>query len=448
MKVRSLWLALVLCACLIPAYADAPQLVIESSCTWAGEVGFAARVSDGAFSSFARWHDSLEDLSRSVVAFGASLPWMLIGPLAPTGLFREAANPFAFAPASQVFSERTGFQLDDSRPPGDLGMVCMPVPDVLGLYCRLLREGLPEYGLFASFLSETGFGAEGIVTFSSPPPAAFGEDWLRTGGPFPGGSLVISAGRCMAVLPGCSLEAGASASFGDRIEAGLAWHVQASARGPHAQAAFVFSRVEGAAAEPGGSMPGAECQFAFNAGTAFPAGSAKLGYTITVDRAGFVPGPFRRTTEKLTLTLERSLWHAAGLQLVVRAEAEKRIERDQQGVQAETTGSRWSLKGRARTLEFTGGFAVAEGEGIGLFLSGLLSRTGVFPRVSLAAQADRLDGGRPEITAFGSARLEWDACTLSLEPGIDRMPLAAAGSGWADHLAMKVYFSARTESAP
>jgi hypothetical protein len=446
--VRYPLLALVLCAGLAPAHADGPQLVLDTSLSWARDVGFAAHVSDGTFGSFLQWHDSLEDLSRGVTAFGARLPWILVGPLAPAGLFREAANPFGFAPASRVFSERTGFQLDDSGSPGGLGMVCMPVPDVLGLYCRLLRGGLPEYGFFASLLAETGFGAEGLLCFSSPPPGAFGEDWFRPAGPFPGGSLLISAGRCMIVLPGLAMEAGASASFGERVEPGLAWHVQASARGPRAQAALVFSRAEGAAVEPGGGMPVAECQFGFSAGVASAQGSAKLGYTITVDRPGFVPGRFRRTAEKLTLALEQSLLHAAGLQLVARADAEKRVERDECGAREEDTGSRWSLAGRARAFEAAAGMAVEEGEGIGVFLSGFLPRAGAFPRVSLAVRLDRLDGGRPELSASGSVRLEWDGCSLSLEPGIDRMPLVANGSGGADRITMKAVLSFHTTPAP
>jgi hypothetical protein len=445
--VRCPWLALLLSTGFAPAAANGLELALESSWAWATEVGFTAHVSDGAFSSFLRWRDSLADLSGGEGAFGACLPWMLIGPLAPTGLFRETANPFGFTPSSQVFSERTGFRLDDSRPLADLGMVCMPVPDVLGLYCRLLRDGPPEYGVFASLLSESGFGAEGLVSLSSPPPGAFGDDWFRTAGTFPGGSLVISAGRCMIVLPGLAMEAGVSASFGDRVGPGLAWHVQASAHGLRAQAAVVFSRAEGPAAEPGGGMPGAESQFGFSAGVRCAPGCARLGYAITVGRPGFVPGPFRRTAEKLTLTLEHSLWRAADLQLLARAEAEKRIERDEHGAQEETTDSRWSLKGRVRTFEAAAGIAIAEGEGTAVFFSGVLPHAGAIPRVSLAVHLDRLNGGRPELTASGSVRFERDECALSLEAGVDRIPMTAVGSGWADHIVAKVVMSAFTEPA-
>jgi hypothetical protein len=442
-SVRRPGLALVLVFRLLPARADSPVVVVESAFTWRDDATLECRVSDGPLAGLLQFREDLADPSRREVTFGLSSPRFLMGPLAPTGLFREAANPFGFTPASPVFLERTGFQLDTALPSGDPGIVCMPMADILGLYCRSRGDSTPEYGCFASLLSESGCGGEGFRSLSSPPPGDFGPEWFRAQQPFPGGLLLSSAGRLLAAVPWLSMEAAAAASFGERVKPGVAWHLQASARADHAQAAFLFSRVEGPFVAPGGASPTADCQFACSAGVTPPHGFAKVAYTITVERAGFAPRPFRRTTEEITVALERSLLRAGGLQLVARVGALKRIHGDEYGYREESTSSRISFRGRARLLEAMAGAEVAEGEGLTLFFSALLPRAGRLPRISLDARLDRLDSALAELSARAAVTLESERAALVIQPGIDHTPLGGTATPWTDHLTVKVTFTTR-----
>jgi hypothetical protein len=61
---------------------------------------------------------------------------------------------------------------------------------------------------------------------------------------------------------------------------------------------------------------------------------------------------------------------------------------------------------------------------------------------------DRLDGGRPELTVRGSMRFEMSGIALSLEPGMDGLPVTETVSDWADHLTMKVAFSSHIGMGP
>ena len=432
----------------MPARADPPRFVLQSSVTWADEAVLACHVSTSSLSAFLQLNDSLSDLSYKAVTFGVSLPWLLVGPLAPSGLLRVAANPFGFTPGSQVFSERTGFQLDASLPPGDLGLACMPIGDILGLYCRSIRGGPPEYGCFAGILTEGGYCAEGLVSFSSPPPGELGEEWFPSQAPWPGGTLMIAAGRLSAALQWLSMEAGACASFGERVEPGAAWHLQCSARTDQAYAALLFSRIEGHYREPGGVSPSEDCQLAFSAAVTPPEGSARLAYTLTVERPGFAVRPYRRSTEEIALTLERTLLKAGALQLLARVEAQKRNENDESGSREETASARLSFRGRARLLAATAGAGLTEGEGVGFFLSALLSCSGAFPRISFDARMDGVDGGRPRLTAGAGVKQEMQGATLSLDLGVDGLHAPDAASGWMDHLRMRATFTLRGTVIP
>ena len=82
---------------------------------------------------------------------GISLSWLRAGTLSAAGLIREAANPLGFAAASEVFREDTSLVLDGSvSSPSRAGILLMPVPGRLGIYCRKATGGGQELGVFAS----------------------------------------------------------------------------------------------------------------------------------------------------------------------------------------------------------------------------------------------------------------------------------------------------------
>ena len=72
--------------------------------------------------------------------------------------------------------------------------------------------------------------------FLSPHGTSRGEEWFPSRDPWPGGVLLLSAGRLSVALPWLSMEAAACASFGERVEPGVAWHLQCSAHSDQAHA--------------------------------------------------------------------------------------------------------------------------------------------------------------------------------------------------------------------
>jgi hypothetical protein len=254
--------------------------------------------------------------------------------------------------------------------------------------------------------------------------------------------LLVSGGRLLVVSPWFDMDVGATASLGKRVEPGAAWHAQISARTDAASASLLFSRVEGRYFTPEGISPDTDCQFAFSAGVTPPQGSAKLSYTFTMERAGLAPGACRHTTQQVALALERTLLRAGGLQLLARVEGQKRIEHDEHGSRLETAGSRLLFRGRAGTVAALAGVGVQEGEGLGLFLSALVSSRGVIPRQAFDARLDRLDAGLPLLTTRSSVTLDVRNVTLALLLGVEDLPLADVARNLADHFRMQVTFSA------
>ncbi len=178
------------------------------------------------------------------LAFGLECPWAAAGPLAPRGLLRALADPLGYSPASEVFSEPTGFRLEGAlRDSGSRrGLWLEPFPGSLGLF--FLRKP-PAWTREEGFFGEPGLvqagsaltlrwpgtaggsaEARALALLSLPPapgPEPQLEDWLCDNPPFPGGALLHLGGslRMQAATPRLACQVLAAASGGPLVPPGL-----------------------------------------------------------------------------------------------------------------------------------------------------------------------------------------------------------------------------------
>lgn len=146
------------------------------------------------------------------ILIGLSSPWIHFGPLSPAGSLREACNPLGFLAGSDVFTQRTGFVLDESFPAPPSGALLMPVARSLGVFYRPLDGRGDWAGCMASLLHRPGMSGEGFLSVSDPPSQSAGEKWISSCAPFAGGRI-LSAGARLFVetgLFGVSATAGTS----------------------------------------------------------------------------------------------------------------------------------------------------------------------------------------------------------------------------------------------
>ena len=409
---------------------------IESTYEWPGTLSLRCEISGG---------DSRIQLlvpADGAPAVGAAFPWLRLGPLAPSGLLREAANPLGYSAGSDVFVEPTRLLLDMSIPCGGIGFLFMPADESLGLFWRESTEGIGQVGFFASVVPGTGLRGEGFLSVSRPQPECTGEGWYATSLPYPGGMLFVAATRLLGEIPPGVLSATIGASAGENVAPASFLHLQLSAEAPGARASLLFGRVDRAYRSPSGSSS-ANCLEAAGAfAFAFPVGSASLRCSLFLRQPGFAPSLFIGTVEKVEIGFERVLARESGGFASAGIEAAKSVTRDPRGTRTDwalcgvTAKGRWGrfeLESRA-SLELPGRLEVD----FAAAFSAARSET----RVSFDVGISVPSSGAPALTATASLKRRGRDSAISLKAGIGGF---SPGEDPGDRLRLEVSWSAREQ---
>jgi hypothetical protein len=302
--------------------------------------------------------------------FGLECPWGAAGPLAPRGLLRALADPLGYSPASEVFSEPTGFRLEgafrDSA--GRRGLWLEPFPGSLGLF--LLRQpeargpeagspggqGLVQAG-GALRLRRSGMEAGALALLSlpsgtGPPP----EDWQCEDPPFPGGALLHLGGSLQAGTPHLACRLLAAASGGPRVAPGLLGLLRLKAQG----GAWGVTGLLGAGSRDyrlpdGGRYPGDWTAGLGLEAQPLPGLRFAGSWRRRVDRPPPVPAGFLPGSEEGELAARWSLPLAAGglLEAKTAASARARYGADGQTERSAAGELELALRGKAGRLDLS-----------------------------------------------------------------------------------------------
>ena len=431
----------------LPASAESPLLSIDSIGELTGKLSLRAGLSLGDFRLFGECRDCAAAISaqeRGRFVLGMSLPWLRCGPLSPAGLFREASNPLGFSSDSDVFLERTGLPLDESFDAGNPGVVCMPIPDALGLYGRPGTRGGLEYGCFASLLSSGGCGGEGVLSLSNPEMAPAGDEWFLIKAPFPGGELLLAAVRLRVALSGLSLAATLGGNWGKRVPPGRFWHLRGSIFGNGNHVSVLLGSTETTYRTFGGTACADAARLAASAGATAPLGSLELKYSLTLGQPAFAPGHFRASREAIDAIFERVLADEGGAGFSLKVEAEKSVRRDAEGTRDDAVRCTVSACGSASAVEAVTGIDFIDPCGLAFFLTAALRPTGRRPHLSLAARWERHGAGGPELSAFLTLRLERAESMFSVETGVEDWPVSAELVEAARPIVLKISWNVRS----
>jgi hypothetical protein len=450
--------ALVITAFLIGtalARPSAETIGVESALHSAGALAVKFDVDEGdALFSIACLDSAalLEGQCAESLAVSLSLPWMRIGVLSPTGILREAQNPLAYSAASQVFMERAGLALEASEAAATPGILCMPVPDALGLFCVPGPGGVPSFGCFGACEPLASFSLDGFATVSQPDAADPGEEWFFTSPPFPGGALVVSAARLSCRLPPVSASASAGISFGERVPPGGYFHLDCQAAGKNAHGALLFGGRDGTYRTAAGKASPAALSWAGSAGVQQPAGSVDIAYSCAVELSAFAPRPFMRSTEHASVTLEKELLRGTRVTLSCRVSAEKGLSFDGEGRRDDTARFLGSATAEGKGFQANAGFEMAVP---GASQAEPSSQTILFsvdaPRISrvvggsLEARLDFRPGGA-ELSAVLTFAFSRVGESVRLAAGVTNYPLrgSAGGTDSGGNLVLKVGWSTQS----
>jgi len=417
---------------------------LESGADLEATISVKCALSHGDLRIFCSWQGCASSAGGAETAFptlALSLPWLVFGPVAGAGLLREASNPLGFSPGSDVFVERTGVCLDGSLPAGDPGLLCMPVPEVLGFFYLPCANDARACGCFASIQASPGLRVEGFLSCSESRSEPSGEEWFRSRPADPGGPMTSTGVRLRVDFSGLSLGATFGGSFSERAPPGSFLLLHGAWQGNGLFAEALLGRTDATYREPGGETSKRGSAFSCSAGIEGPARTVKVSYAICVDQPGFAPRPFLASGEVMGIMLEQALLAAAGLSL--EAEAEKRISRDSSGNRQETGRCSTALKGKVGSLEAAACVELNEPGGIDLSLTGAFQAAGGGPRLSFESRLEGLSAGCPALTALAALQLEQRDVRLSLESGIEGWTLSTTAFDAMNHFRLKVSWGTR-----
>jgi len=444
--VRRLLPAFLFLVSLVPGQGESAVVSMDSRAGLDGNMGFEWALSHGGIRVFCAWHGCATSAGRigpEYPTLALSSPWLVCGPVVGEGLLREASNPLGFSAGSDVFAERTGVRLDGSLPACRPGLLCMPLPEALGLYSLPCSNGARAYGCFASIMASTGFRVEGFLSFSKSESEGFGEEWFLSTPEDPGGAMASGGVRLEVDFRALSLGATVGGSFPERAPSGSFQLLHGSWHGNDFFAEGLAGRIDAAYRRPDGQACTAGSAFSGSAGAEGQAGSAKLSYAVCVDQPGFAPRPFLQSSEVMGLVLERAFAAASGLDAVCRTEAERRISRDCMGDRQEARRWAASLRGKTESLDAEASLELNEPGGIGVSFTGAFQQTHRSPRFSLESRLEPLGLGCPVLTVLAGLQLWWKEARLSLETGMEEWTVSTNAADAARHFRLSVSWSTR-----
>lgn len=443
---RRLFSILLFLLSLAPARGESTVVSLESSGDLTATIRFRCALSNGTLRLFCAWQDCASTAGGAEAALptlALSSPWLIFGPVSIAGLLREASNPLGFSSGSDVFVERTGLLLDGSLPPGSPGFLCMPMPDVLGLFCLPCACGALAYGCFVNVQPAAVCRAEGFLTLTESRSESNGEEWFRASPANPGGAVMVTGVRVLLDFPGLSLGTTFGGSLCERSPPGSFWHLHGSWHWNGFFAEAILGSADGTYRRPDGMGSEGVSAFSGSVGIERPASSAKISYSLSLDQPGFAPRPLRAGREAMEIALEQDFAVAAGLDLSCRAEVEKRTTRVPSGARQETGRCSAAVKGTLGGFEADTRVDVNIPGGIDLSLSGAFPRAGGSPRLCLEARVERLAAACPVLTALAALHLERKDSTLTLETGIEGCAISTGTNDAMKYLKLKVSWSTR-----
>ena len=354
---------------------------------------------------------------------GVSLPWLRLGPLSPAGVLREAANPLGFEAGSDVFVQRTGFLLDLAIPARQAGALFMPIPRTFGVFYEPDGGGGQRLGCLASIGSQDGVSIEAFASLAEPPARDMGEEWLEDTAPFPGGRILVTAGRIRLGSPSLGITATLGASAGERCPPGRFIHLHCAVRTAGAGFYLLYAGADRAYLTPSGG----HCLDESLISTAFvlsgSSGSADVRLSRSVRQLPFSPGPDRGHQDEASISIQRVLVSSKALLLSGRIDGSTTICTDVDGTPQE--GTRRSAALVARISPFRVEASVSRGAP-GAFSARLSSEASLDRQGSstgMTGTLERLDDGPSVLSAGTFLRLKRKDFTLSLEAEIEKLRL-------------------------
>jgi len=304
-------------------------------------------------------------------------------------------------------------------------------------------NGARVRGCFASIQACAGFRVEGFLSLSKSESEGSGDEWFLSTPMEPGGAMTSGGVRLGVDLRGLSLGATVGGSFPEKAPSGSFQLLHGSWRENGLFAEALVGRIEAAYRRPDGQDFTAGSAFSGSAGLEGAVSSAKVSYAVCIDQPGFAPRPFVPSSEVMELVLQHSFAAVAGLDVVCRAEAEKRIGRDCMGAQQETRRWSASLRGKTGSLDAAASVDLNEPGGIDVSLTGAFQETRRSPRFSLESRLEQLGPRRPFLTVLAGLELEWKDAWLSFESGLEGWAVSTTSADIMRHFRLSVSWSTR-----
>jgi hypothetical protein len=430
----------VFCATLIGAFLPGALWCTELTTSTSWEAGELPAVRLGISASDMRF--SLLEYGQGRTMAGLTTPWLRFGPLTPSGLLREAANPLGFGAGSPVFLEATGLRLDLSLPGSPAGFLCAPVPGSLGFFSIPFASGGEEYGCFIRAAAPSGTAVESLLILSRPPAGASGDEWYLAHAPYPGGALLDAAARFTRADPAVSLAMTMGASAGERVAPDLFVHLLFTGEGDGIDLGLLFG-----AAGPGYRTPRGDV----SAEAALVSGAVALrGDGLTVDatydyavgRVGFTPGAALPTRQTIGLSVSRRYPATGKNPTRLELAGKKIISWDERARREESARCSASVRARMGRVDLQAGMECSE-DGLGISLT-----ADTKPGLHFSAGLDAGFYGVESTDRRASlvANLRWSLAggALTVKAGVEHWPLLSAPPDPGDCLTCTLSWSARS----
>ena len=384
------------------------------------------------------------DASPEVLA-GLSCPWLRVGPLSPAGILREAWNPMGFQAGSDVFVERSGFILDASFPRQQEGILLMPLPRTLGVFCEQLSGGGEWAGCMASVFQRPGMSFESFVSLSAPPRGSRGEEWITDRVPFAGGKVLCGAARFVFDSQPFAAAATFGASSGETCLPGAFLHAHFGVRVEPFRLFLLFAKADSAYCSPRGERPRDASLVSGALLVETEGGRADLRLSRSVRQPEFSPRPFLADRTEASFTVEKVLATTEQALLRARVEGGRIVHGESDGDQDSTSRCAAAATLRVSPFTFESGF-------------GCDGTQGISARVSMEATLDHhgslagfqgtvfhLEGGAQEISALFTARLARKSFRVTLTAGLEELKLAATPPDFGKSLRLSLLWGSHSE---
>ncbi|HEY9594851.1 MAG TPA: hypothetical protein VHE79_10260, partial [Spirochaetia bacterium] len=359
------------------------------------------------------------------IVAGFVLGQCAVGPLAPLGLLREAANPLGFAAGSEVFLEPAGCALDMSLGSSRMGALCPLVPGTLDAFSLGLSGGGSETGIVARLRPGPGATLEAFVAAAEPPPDASAEEWLFDHAPYPGGSLVDAAARVRATGGGLSFVASVGGSAGERVAPGGFFHLLVTAEGDGVSLALLGGAASRSYRTPAGRASDDEALVAGTLSLRQGRVRAEASFTHAQGFAPFAPAGSVPSRDGIELELRRDLAAKGKSRASLSISGRKTVRWDEGAHRDESGSFSATARGRLGKVDLDAELSLSDGEGLG---TSLVGRMKPWKDVTCTAELalDRFESAKRTVTARLTVRHSFAGGFLAVETGVEKWPLVTA----------------------